>query len=611
MKYATKYFGVILSAFFVSVVFISGCGGGSSYTVGGIVFGLDAGQQIVLQNNSQDDLTIVQDSEFTFNRSYGNNATYQVTIASQPEGKVCTVNNGSGSISGSNVTNVKVACSSIGYTIGGTVLGLDAGETLTLQNNLEDDLSVTTNGSFTFATPLASGASYDVTVLNAPSSKTCSVGNNEGYVRGYNITDVSVVCSVNAYSVGGTIIGLASGETASLQLDLDNDINVTGDGSFIFDTLLADGSTYSVTVSSVPDNKFYNLANNKGVVSGADVGNISVTLCQLSELTELKRLTAESIPPIPSLSSPTVIRAVGDKMVISITAQGRPNGTVYLMDPATYEVLDSHAVGFEPGGFTVLANSEIWVINNDGTITILKINGSSLELIDPAFVVTDVEDSKYLNSVTTDMNGDIWVVDVFTEAWKIDPASRSIVYGPVSFAVMPEVNCFNQEGSIVIDAHGYLWVGQWCTDDQLGFITKIDTDTNAVLKNVEVGFLPRGMAADNNGNVFVATGYEPNYQINEVSSLTEKVINTVTVLYGQAQQLTLDLYGKYIWAGTYVGRDGALGIFDAKTLEEKPHISAGKYSYSVAVDPFGKIWVGNIHPDTVPEGGSVSIMGCP
>ena len=50
------------------------------------------------------------------------------------------------------------------YTIGGTVSGLTSG-TLVLKNNNGDDLTINANStSFTFATALASGSAYTVTV---------------------------------------------------------------------------------------------------------------------------------------------------------------------------------------------------------------------------------------------------------------------------------------------------------------------------------------------------------------------------------------------------------------------------------------------------------------
>ncbi len=57
------------------------------------------------------------------------------------------------------------------YSVGGTVSGLSG--TVVLQDNGGDDLSVSGNGAFTFATRLASGAAYNVTVKTSPSGQTC------------------------------------------------------------------------------------------------------------------------------------------------------------------------------------------------------------------------------------------------------------------------------------------------------------------------------------------------------------------------------------------------------------------------------------------------------
>ena len=68
------------------------------------------------------------------------------------------------------MTNVAVSCTnnSTGgsYSVGGTVSGLSG--TVVLQDNGGDNLSVSANGSFTFATSLAGGAAYNVTVQDQP-----------------------------------------------------------------------------------------------------------------------------------------------------------------------------------------------------------------------------------------------------------------------------------------------------------------------------------------------------------------------------------------------------------------------------------------------------------
>ena len=50
------------------------------------------------------------------------------------------------------------------FTVGGTLTGLPAGDTVTLQDNGGDDLTLGTNGTFTFPTALPNGHAYSVTV---------------------------------------------------------------------------------------------------------------------------------------------------------------------------------------------------------------------------------------------------------------------------------------------------------------------------------------------------------------------------------------------------------------------------------------------------------------
>ena len=64
-----------------------------------------------------------------------------------------------------------------------------------LQDNGGDDLSVSANGPFNFATKLAGGAAYNVTVKTNPSGQTCSVANGSGTIAAADVTNVAVSCS--------------------------------------------------------------------------------------------------------------------------------------------------------------------------------------------------------------------------------------------------------------------------------------------------------------------------------------------------------------------------------------------------------------------------------
>lgn len=196
-KTTRVFFLFLISIFgFVSIVGTGGGGdggGATTYSVGGTVDGL-TGTGLVLQNNGGDNLAISADGTFTFATKLANNATYNVTVGTQPSGQTCTVTNGSGTIASANVTNVTVNCSAAtAFSVGGTVSGL-TGTGLVLQNNGGDNLSITANGTFAFATALPNSATYSVTVLTQPGGQACSVTNGSGTIASANVTNVSVAC---------------------------------------------------------------------------------------------------------------------------------------------------------------------------------------------------------------------------------------------------------------------------------------------------------------------------------------------------------------------------------------------------------------------------------
>lgn len=83
------------------------------------------------------------------------------------------------------------------YSVGGAVVGLSAGANVVLQNNGKDNLTVSTNGNFTFATSLSSGSAYSVSVASQPTGETCTVGASTGAISGSNIESISITCATN------------------------------------------------------------------------------------------------------------------------------------------------------------------------------------------------------------------------------------------------------------------------------------------------------------------------------------------------------------------------------------------------------------------------------
>lgn len=81
------------------------------------------------------------------------------------------------------------------YSIGGSIAGLSG--TIVLQNNGGDDLSLSTNGPFTFNVTVQPNSAYDVTIETQPVNQLCSVSNGSG-TAGAAVTNVSITCSLSS-----------------------------------------------------------------------------------------------------------------------------------------------------------------------------------------------------------------------------------------------------------------------------------------------------------------------------------------------------------------------------------------------------------------------------
>jgi trimeric autotransporter adhesin len=251
----------------------------SSFTIGGTVSGL-AGSGLVLQLNGDGDLPIASNGSFTFATPLSSGSQYRVNVAAQPSNptQVCTVASGSGTVGGTNVTNVRVSCASSTFSVGGTVIGL-MGSGLVLQNNGADDLPVGADGLFTFPAELASGATYNVTVRTQPTdpNQACTVTNARGTIGNSDVGNVVVSCSTSDFSIGGTVRNL-EGSHLVLRNNGGDELTIDAGGTFVFDTALPSGARYDVTIAEQPrdPNQVCTVSNGSGFVGSGNVTNIVI-----------------------------------------------------------------------------------------------------------------------------------------------------------------------------------------------------------------------------------------------------------------------------------------------------------------------------------------------
>ena len=247
MSSRTSLLVVVIAA----LIFGVACGGGSignkvsSYTISANVTGVSG--TLVLQDNGGDNLTVTATGTFPFTTPVTSGSSYAVTILTQPTGQTCTLGSNATGMANANVT-VAVTCAATTYTISASVSGL-TGTGLVLQDNGADNLTVTADGTYPFATPIAINGTYAVTILTQPSGQTCFLGSNAIGTATANVT-VTVTCMA-LYTISANVSGLTSG-TLVLQDNGGNNLSVTANGSFPFTTQIVSGSPYAVTVLTQP-----------------------------------------------------------------------------------------------------------------------------------------------------------------------------------------------------------------------------------------------------------------------------------------------------------------------------------------------------------------------
>lgn len=294
------------------------------YTVGGTVSGL-SGTGLVLQNNGSDSLAISANGDFEFDVALASGAAYSVTVLAQPSlpSQTCTVTGAADTVTHGDVTSVTVSCVTNTYTVGGTVSGL-TGTGLVLQNNGGDNLAIGADGSFTFATPIVSGADYSISVLGQPSgpSQLCTVTSGAGPVTGANITNVQVDC-VNTYTVGGSVSGL-SGSGLVLQNNGGDNLAISADGNFTFAGAIVSGGSYAVTVLTQPGSPTQTCKVTNGSAAAINADNTSVQVSCITNTYLFHQSPLSAVDPA-SPSAPIAIEPTGTSNVTAIEhAKYRP-----------------------------------------------------------------------------------------------------------------------------------------------------------------------------------------------------------------------------------------------------------------------------------------------
>jgi hypothetical protein len=281
-------------AAWLASVLLAACGGGggsgapagtvvvpntpppTTFSVGGAVSGLLPGNTLWLVDNASNNTPVTANGAFTFSAGLAVGSSYAVTVLTQPPGQTCAVGQGSGTMGQASVTTVAVTCADNQYNVAVNVAGLLPVDTLVVQNNGADPLSVSTNGTSNFSATSPSGSSYAVSVVTQPAGEVCTVSGGQGAITSANVS-VSIACAPISYSIGGTVAGLLSGNTVVLQDNGASNDTVRANGGFTFGTLVASGAGYAVSVLTAPTGQNCTVSSGAGTVAAANVSNVAVS----------------------------------------------------------------------------------------------------------------------------------------------------------------------------------------------------------------------------------------------------------------------------------------------------------------------------------------------
>jgi len=236
--------------------------------------------------------------------------------------------------------------------IGGTVTGrLGAG--LVLLDNGGDDKLITGDGAFQFATGVAVGSTYDVTVGAQPSNPTqnCVVANGSGTATS-DVTDVAVTCSTAMYTVGGTVVGYSSG-TLTLQNNAGDDLPFAMNGTFAFPTKVPSGSAYLVTVKS-GSSATCNVQGASGTVGNDNISTVVVN-CSPTMFTVGGTVTG--------LNGTVKLHNGGD--TISVSANGSFAFPTLSGNGTAYDVTVTQQPAYPPASQTCTVSSGSGTVNGN------------------------------------------------------------------------------------------------------------------------------------------------------------------------------------------------------------------------------------------------------
>jgi sugar lactone lactonase YvrE len=404
---------------------------------------------------------------------------------------------GNGSTTGST-TPATVAVS-------GTVTGLPAGLSVNLLNNGGDSLTLTQNGAFTFATPVAAGASYSVTVGTQPWWQYCTVTNGSGAATG-SAANVQIACAPAQAQVS-TLAG--SGTSGSAD-------GVGTAASFNDPQGIAVDASGNVYVADSSNNKIRKISPAGVVTTWAGVGTAGAA--------DGSGATASFYLPFGiavDAGGNAYVADSGNNKIRKISPAGMVTTLAGSGTETSVDGTGSAASFNNPLAIALDASDNVYVTEN---------NPSKIRKITPGGIVTTVVPSSTgsatafweLNGIALDKGNNIWLTDVqvflspYIEILVDAIAPSGSVFNLIDepdYVPVPDNSVLNNPSGIVVDPMGNLFVADTGRSaifkiSPTGTITRI-AGSGAIATEDGIGTAasfrsPANLALDAAGNIYVS-----------------------------------------------------------------------------------------------------------
>ena len=319
-----------------------------TFNVGGTISGLTV-SGLVLANGSDTLSVPVGATSFTMPTAVAYNSSYAITVATQPTGLTCDVTNGTGTMGTEAVANIAVKCTDP-PAVSGSISGLGSATGLVLINGTDKYTVPAGATSFTLDAPQSAGSTYAVRVQSQPAGMTCSAAKGFGTMPTHDVTDVSITCSDEAYSVGGTITGL-SGTGLVLSDAGDTYLVPANAANFTMPTAVAYGSGYTVSVQRQPAGLTCTVSGGMGTMSASAVMNVDVT-CASSSYTlggSISGLTTSGLVITDGIDDLTVAANAAQFSMPNALAYGSSYAVAIKAQPSGGGCQISHGIGTVTG----------------------------------------------------------------------------------------------------------------------------------------------------------------------------------------------------------------------------------------------------------------------